>query len=550
MKNLIAAAVVLATLFFAVPQAMAACVEGPANTFTCNTDNPNPDLSGVQESGNHNNIIVNLLPGAGIDTTAIETEAIELGRGNNQVTLNGAKVRSEGDNGIQTGGGGTGENTVTVTESEIICYSDCIDILGDGNATVNVSKSRVESLDNDSINTGRGNDIVTVEDSVVLAGPACCNNIGISTGDGNDEVTITNSRVAGFRDVDPPWAIILGDDDDTLTLGTGARIDGLIRCDGGTDTINFAMAVPPASLAALGTELAGKNPAGDSIVINGYTYVWENCEELSNQLSALNSSETRATFLVSKSFSDGLNPTEVNVTISCNTGLILDQTKTISEIESVEFVVTSFNTGELDCEITEQAVDGYTATYEPFGPGAYDNKGGCNFQDIENGADHLCRIVNDADFVDVEIEKVWVIDGSGGDDVDTRYVLTLFCDAMIADGDENCQGSGGPGYSQAGLNGNYPYCKQFYGDDSDVFVAEVQPQYPGSQCYVTEHVYDNSVEIDNDCGNLEISAGTGDSCVITNSVFFEGVPTLSHYGMAIMALLMLGLGVMGFRRYS
>jgi len=32
-------------------------------------------------------------------------------------------------------------------------------------------------------------------------------------------------------------------------------------------------------------------------------------------------------------------------------------------------------------------------------------------------------------------------------------------------------------------------------------------------------------------------------------VFFEGIPTLNHYGMAILALLMLGVGFVGFRRF-
>jgi hypothetical protein len=57
--------------------------------------------------------------------------------------------------------------------------------------------------------------------------------------------------------------------------------------------------------------------------------------------------------------------------------------------------------------------------------------------------------------------------------------------------------------------------------------------------------------VDNGCGDLEVVSGTegGDSCTITNLVFFEGIPTLSEYGMAIMALLMLGVGLVGFRRF-
>jgi hypothetical protein len=33
-------------------------------------------------------------------------------------------------------------------------------------------------------------------------------------------------------------------------------------------------------------------------------------------------------------------------------------------------------------------------------------------------------------------------------------------------------------------------------------------------------------------------------------VFFEGIPTLSQYGMALMALLMLGMGFVAVRRIA
>ena len=40
------------------------------------------------------------------------------------------------------------------------------------------------------------------------------------------------------------------------------------------------------------------------------------------------------------------------------------------------------------------------------------------------------------------------------------------------------------------------------------------------------------------------------SCTFTNTVFFEGIPTLNQYGMALLALLMLGMGMVGFRRFT
>jgi len=39
-------------------------------------------------------------------------------------------------------------------------------------------------------------------------------------------------------------------------------------------------------------------------------------------------------------------------------------------------------------------------------------------------------------------------------------------------------------------------------------------------------------------------------CTATGTQFFEGIPTLSQYGMALMALLMLGVGFIGFRRFA
>ena len=267
--------------------------------------------------------------------------------------------------------------------------------------------------------------------------------------------------------------------------------------------------------------------------------------------------DTRTTFEVTKEFTDGDNPTEVTVTINCFTGLPLEQSQVIDETQGVTFVVTDFDDGELDCDIIEEETPelaGYSPEYNADGPGTFDEDGGCNFEDVASGSENSCHIVNDAAPVEVEIEKVWVIDGPSGDQVDTSYKLTLFCDAPIQDA-SYCHGGGNGGSSgtvedPAGPAPSWECKKNFYGDDTDAFFAYVTPEYPESHCWVEEEVNDSYVEIDNDCGSLVVSAGDGDSCVITNSVFFEGIPTLNQYGMALLALLMLGVGVVGFRRFA
>jgi hypothetical protein len=59
-----------------------------------------------------------------------------------------------------------------------------------------------------------------------------------------------------------------------------------------------------------------------------------------------------ANFLVTKTFSDG-NDDEVQVTLTCNNGLPLEQSFMISEGHPVNFVLTQFTDGVPDCEVTE-----------------------------------------------------------------------------------------------------------------------------------------------------------------------------------------------------
>jgi hypothetical protein len=84
----------------------------------------------------------------------------------------------------------------------------------------------------------------------------------------------------------------------------------------------------------------------------------------------------------------------------------------------------------------------------------------------------------------------------------------------------------------------------------------VTPSAGGTMVNIWEMGQDSSVETSNTCGtgshgSVEIMpAGAPPTCTFTNTVFFEGIPTLNQYGMAILALLMLGVGFVGFRRFA
>jgi hypothetical protein len=84
----------------------------------------------------------------------------------------------------------------------------------------------------------------------------------------------------------------------------------------------------------------------------------------------------------------------------------------------------------------------------------------------------------------------------------------------------------------------------------NLHTVQVIPGYPSSSCWVDEVVYDDAVEVDNGCGSLTVSAGVGDACTITNTVFFESIPTLNAFGRMLMILLVLGVALVTYRRMA
>jgi subtilisin-like proprotein convertase family protein len=271
---------------------------------------------------------------------------------------------------------------------------------------------------------------------------------------------------------------------------------------------------------------------GDTGSLNAWQLALTTCDCLESQ--------PRAQITVSKDFADG-NPAEVEVNLSCNTGLILDQSKLITEGDPVHFVVTDYDDGELNCTVTETPVDGYDSTYFN---GTDSNTLSCEFEDLPWSASRSCSITNTPEPVDVVVYKDWVIEGSGSDLFDPYYELTIGCDGEIVDGDD------------AG-DGTYYYSFQNSDGIQDTsYEVEVVPYWDGgTHCWVNESGFDDAVEVSSDCGSsgnggLLAQLGEGDSCSVTNTVFYEGIPTLSTYGLAVLALLMLGLGFAGFRRFN
>ena len=273
-------------------------------------------------------------------------------------------------------------------------------------------------------------------------------------------------------------------------------------------------------------------------------------------------------FAVEKEFADD-NPGSIEVTLTCNTGLPLTQSKDITAIDGVMFVVEEmpFVDGDLvdgaECVITEDGEVGYTGLYTAnLGLDGEDiSANGCMYDAgglIDNLLPDLntCHILNTPALVPVNVTKEWVTAGAGDEvtylaSVEVRSFNPIR-DDLGNDGLECLDDELGSPSGEIDIE----YCidLEFVGPSTQTRTAWVMPDWSGTTVWLDEDITDNSIDSSNTCGGLNASVrvfpGEGAGCTFINTVFFEGIPTLNQYGLAILALLMLGVGMVGFRRFS
>jgi len=296
-----------------------------------------------------------------------------------------------------------------------------------------------------------------------------------------------------------------------LTSGDIAALDVAVRCTGEGTFTNIAFANGDSALTGTAAPEA-QDPASMVCV------------------------EPIARVMVTKIFSDG-NTAEVDVLLTCDTGLPLQQPATIAGDDpfGVVFVVTEFIPGTMSCELTETSgPDGYTPVF---------NDGdGCVWTNMDAGL-YICEISNLADFGTFTAYKDWEIFNEGGDAVVQEAWINVECTTPVSGGSP----SGGNYYANDGI---YGYRVNLIGNDS--VTVNVSTSLGSAACRAFETgIGDSGVVMTSTCDDpIIVDAGQSESCRITNTVFFEGIPTLSQYGLALLALLMLGVGMVGFRRFA
>ena len=227
-----------------------------------------------------------------------------------------------------------------------------------------------------------------------------------------------------------------------------------------------------------------------------------------------------ARFAVDKFFDDD-NPAEVEVSIACNTGLPLQQTTSIAEGDGVVFVVRDFNDGELNCSITETGgPEGYQSFYSADGGFTFPSMDSCDYEEVAIGEANSCLIENELQRVLVEVTKWWADDNP------------QFNGVNYAAAEYDCENEQFDAQAFGTL--------EFLGDGAvDGFF--IFPHWNGTtSCDIDELLVENGIEFDDsECQDLVVTPGNGASCRIFNTRIYEGIPTMSPVGLAVLSMLIL-----------
>ena len=251
-----------------------------------------------------------------------------------------------------------------------------------------------------------------------------------------------------------------------------------------------------------------------------------------------------AVFKVQKQFTDGNETLPVKLNISCTAGLPLEQSITVQPksgsngTTEVEFTVTSFEDGKLNCDITEETPANYLATYSCYSTGSCTNSASaCSFQAVAADQDNLCTIRNNPEPVTINVLTEWFFQQ---DDlvVDAEVAVELLCRNVLSGDGEYV--AGGMSWSWLFSNGTPPQ------------QGTIQPAFDGSTaCRIESTTANSAVESISSCDDwTTVPSGSGSlDCVVVNTAFFEGIPTLSRGGLLLAVLMVLFTGMVFVRRF-
>ncbi|MEO7200207.1 MAG: IPTL-CTERM sorting domain-containing protein, partial [Dokdonella sp.] len=297
---------------------------------------------------------------------------------------------------------------------------------------------------------------------------------------------------------------------DTITVNkdfipnSTATVPVELTCSSGTVTATplNASESSPAVFTVTGAS-PGATCTATETVPTGYTAAQADCVgvAMGGSCTITNTLDSE-TIVVNKDFIPDSTAT-VPVELLCTSGTVTTTPLNASESSPAVFTVTGASPGAT-CTATETVPGGYTAA-----------QADC----ISVALGGSCTITNTLDSNTIVVNKDFIPDSTA------TVPVELTCSSGTV--------------TTTPLNAS----------ESSPAVFTVTSASPGTTCTATETVPNGYTAEQTDCASVAL----GGSCTITNrsdSVAATPIPTFNRYGMALLALLMLGVGFVGFRRFS
>ena len=233
------------------------------------------------------------------------------------------------------------------------------------------------------------------------------------------------------------------------------------------------------------------------------------------------------------------NTTAANlpVTATCNSGFPLTQ----DAATPVNFTVSEVSAGATCSVVLDGDLPSGTTLVGYIADGGALSLTGCDYT-ITNAVgevNHTCEIQTTTTTFGFSVTVDWVTNPNAPEGAYEDAMVNLECvDAWDGTGLTTVTLIDQPAYPGAPM-------------PVSMAVDPVPGGTPETLCSALLTGVDSSVDVDETkCDDVVLNAdGSATACTITATAFFEGIPTLSQYGMAIMVLLMLGVGFVGFRRF-
>ena len=231
---------------------------------------------------------LSILPGASINRATAE-DTIDLGAGNDSLTMAGGEISSLNDDCI---GLGDDADTAVLQDGTLLCGDDGVDA-GDASTVAGGNQIELRGVTivsgGDGIDTNEGDDTIIMSAGSITVTGSRFRDYGIAAEDGNDSIVLSGGAIT--VPATSGAAVSGGNGSDRVDIAGPIALNNIINgdeesgSDGSTDTLRFSLTLPGTQADLARQALLAADPAAGSVNIDGQTYRWANFERIEVAIS-------------------------------------------------------------------------------------------------------------------------------------------------------------------------------------------------------------------------------------------------------------------------